>query len=189
MKRFAAFLAIFAVTAARDCSSECAEGSEEWEDDYGKKPNLIQDWTDQNSSSCDCRCSFQAPEGFVDHAGGKAQSCDTTLNTLDVNACTCTAITCPDTETTAKCVTTNEADGSTAVAADFMITAYAADDAGCKCMPAAGMDQCDAKYSKAWGWTKADGTACAAEDDGSGDSGAMSMALAGALSLTLALLM
>ena len=189
MKLFCLSLALVAVTTARPCTSECAEGGEEWEDDYDKKPNLIQDWDDQNSKSCDCRCSFLAPEGFVDHAGGKAQSCDAALNDLDSNACTCTPKTCPDTDTAEACVETNSADGSTAVAADFMISDFAG---GCKCMPAAGKDPCDAIYSKAWGWKKADGTDCPAEGDGDsdgGDSGAMSMTLAGALSITLALLM
>ena len=148
---------------------------------------MIQDWSDQNSKSCDCRCSFLAPEGFVDLKNGTAQTCDAELNTLDSNACTCTPKPCPDTDTIEACVETNSGDGSTAVAADFMRTDFAG---GCKCMPAAGKDPCDKIYSKAWGWKNADGTDCPAEEGegGDGDSGAMSMALAGALSVTLALL-
>jgi len=73
------------------------------------------------------------------------------------------------------------------VAADFKISAFAADDAGCKCEPAtAPEDMCAAKkYMGQEFYKNADGTPCVTEEKD--DSGATTLA-AGALTLALTLL-
>ena len=86
MKRSAAILAYLAMNGfARDCRSECGEGES---DNEFNRPNLIQDWNDQDSRNCDCKCSFDAPADFIDHEGGRAQTCELPY-TYDSEACVC----------------------------------------------------------------------------------------------------
>merc|ERR1711920_135194 len=117
MHRFAALMAVIAVAAGRDCNTSCSDPK-------------IQDWDDQDSRSCDCKCKFDGPEGFTDHKGGKSAPCDEALNDKDSGACTCTPKTCDN--TAASCIPEGEMDPMP-VEADFKISSFAD---GCKCMPA-----------------------------------------------------
>ena len=112
------------------------------------------------------------------------------MNVIDSAKCTCTPKTCDAAITPESCIPgegTDPMPDPMPVAADFKISAFAADDMGCKCEPATEpADMCaEMKYMGQAFYKNADGTPCEKPDDG--DSGATTLA-AGALGLVAALL-
>lgn len=111
------------------------------------------------------------------------------MNTLDAAKCTCTPKTCDAAITPASCIPAEGTADPMPVAEDFIISAFAADDMGCKCEPAtAPADMCaEKKYMGQAFYKNDDGTECKMEGDETTDSGATTLA-AGALALAVSLL-